>query len=53
VPIAFFTAWGWWNVMFYPALGQWCSFAGGLFMVAANAAWLVQMAFYKITERRA
>jgi len=35
-PKVFFTAWGFWNVFYYPHLGQWISFAGGLFIVAVN-----------------
>lgn len=43
---AFFTAWGCWNLAFYPSLGQWLSFAGGLFLVIVNFIWLCQIAFY-------
>lgn len=38
---AFFAAWGAWNLIYYPALGQWASFAGGVLLVAGNAAWVV------------
>lgn len=38
--VAFFTAWGLWNLVYYPALGQWASFAGGVLLVAGNAAWV-------------
>ena len=41
LPIIFFTSWGLWNLLFYPALGCWWSFAGGIVVVAANAAWLI------------
>lgn len=41
VPIMFFASWGYWNLFYYPHLGQWWSFAGGLNIVAANTAWLV------------
>ena len=34
------TAWGCWNLYYYPALGQWWSFAGGIAVVAANMTWL-------------
>lgn len=37
---AFFTCWGVWNLFYYPALGQWWSFAGGLSVMAANGTWL-------------
>lgn len=36
----FFAAWGWWNLYYYPSLGQWCSFAGGVLLVAGNTAWV-------------
>ena len=39
-PTAFFAAWGAWNLYYYPSLGQWWSLAGGLVVVAANAAWV-------------
>jgi len=26
---AFFTSWGMWNLVYYPSLDQWFSFAGG------------------------
>ena len=38
---AFFAAWGWWNLYYYPSLGQWASFAGGLFLVVGNTWWVV------------
>ena len=38
---AFFTVWGVWNLFYYPALGQWYSFAAGVFLVTGNAAWVV------------
>ena len=37
---AFFAAWGLWNLLFYPALAQWASFAGGVALVAGNVAWV-------------
>jgi hypothetical protein len=37
---AFFTAWGFWNLYFYPHLGQWWSFIGGAVLVAANVAYV-------------
>lgn len=35
-----FTAWGIFNLYYYPHLGQWLSFSGGLVIVLANAAWV-------------
>ena len=43
---AFFTAWGYWNLYYYPHLDQWFSFAGGLSIVVANTVWLGQMMYY-------
>lgn len=37
----FFTAWGLWNMFYYPHLGQWASFVGGLVIAAGNVAWVV------------
>jgi len=39
-PTLYFFAWGCWNVYYYPSLGQWFSFAGGLAILLANALWL-------------
>lgn len=43
---AFFTAWGWWNLYYYPSLGQWWSFAGGVLIVMVNSIWLGQLVYY-------
>lgn len=37
---AFFTLWGCWNLFFYPNLGQWFSFYGGMSIVLANCLWI-------------
>jgi hypothetical protein len=39
--IAVFFAWGFWNLFYYPHLGQWFSFLGGLSLVLANLMWLI------------
>ena len=44
----FFALWGWWNLFYYPSLGQWASAAGGVVMVAANTVWVI----YAIKYRR-
>lgn len=46
VPTAFFMAWGYWNLFYYPHLDQWLSFTGGLLIVSANTFWVGQMAYY-------
>lgn len=38
--IALMTLWGCWNLWYYPHLGQWASFWGGLVIVSANVAGL-------------
>ena len=35
----FYAAWGLWNIVYYPAIGQTLSFWAGLGVVAGNAAW--------------
>lgn len=42
----FFTAWGLWNLYYYPYLHQWASFIGGLLMVIANTLWIGQVVWY-------
>lgn len=42
----FFMLWGYWNLYYYPVLGQWLSFAGGVSIVTANTVWLLQMLYY-------
>lgn len=48
IPTAFFSAWGFWNLYFYPALGQWASFAGGCLIVLTNLVWLALVWYYSI-----
>lgn len=43
----FFTLWGFWNLLYYPALEQWLSLAGGCLIVIANAVWLTLMIHYR------
>lgn len=44
---AFFTGWGVWNLYYYPALGQWFSFAGGLLIATGNLAWVALALKYR------
>lgn len=46
---AVFTVWGVWNLAYYPALGQWLSFVGGVVLVAGNLAWVVEAVKSKST----
>jgi hypothetical protein len=36
----FFTAWGAWNLFYYPSLNQVYSFCGGALLVLANGLWV-------------
>ena len=42
----FFTAWGAWNLYYYPALAQWWSFFGGVSIFLANILWVALMLAY-------
>jgi hypothetical protein len=50
---AFFTAWGLWNLVYYPALGQWFSFWGGVLLVSGNVAWVAMAMRLKFTGAKA
>jgi len=52
VAIIFFTSWGFWNLFYYPHLGQWISFFGGLFIVSANSVWIWMMVYYLRQEKQ-
>jgi len=47
IPTMFFTAWGVWNLYYYPSLGQMFSFYGGMSVVTVNAIWLILVYYYK------
>jgi len=49
--VGFFSAWGLWNLVYYPSLDQWLSFLGGSLLVLANAVWLGQILYYRQRER--
>lgn len=36
----FYTAWGLWNLYYYPSLGQWLSAIAGAVLVLGNLAWV-------------
>jgi hypothetical protein len=44
--VAFFAAWGGWNLYYYPHLDQFWSFAGGVFITLANAIYLPMLVHY-------
>ena len=43
---AFFALWGIWNLFYYPSLGQWASFWGGLFLSVGNTTWVMMSIVY-------
>ena len=47
----FFTSWGFWNLYYYPHLGQWASFIGGVLLVGFNTFWISQMIYYSKKEK--
>jgi hypothetical protein len=49
---AFFMAWGYWNLYYYPYLEQWVSFIGGIGVVTTNTFWLGQMIYYLRKENK-
>lgn len=44
--VAFFAAWGVWNLFYYPHLDQFWSFAGGVFITLANAIYVAMLMHY-------
>ncbi len=46
LPLAFFGTWGLWNLYYYPTLGQWLSFSGGVALVTVNLFNLWLMIYY-------
>ena len=52
VHISFFALWGLWNLFYYPYLGQWYSFAGGVALTSINSVWLYQLIYYTWKEKR-
>jgi len=49
---AFFAAWGWWNLYYYPSLDQWASFVGGIILVLGNTLWVILALRYTRINRR-
>lgn len=49
----FFWSWGIWNVVYYPSLDQWWSFAAGLVLVTVNCFWLYAVVAFTPKERGA
>ena len=49
--VGFFSGWGFWNLYYYPYLGQWWSFAGGVSLVIVNTAWVILLIWYDTKQR--
>ena len=47
----FFATWGFWNVIYYPALNQPLSAVAGAFLALANAVWVVLALKYMKKEK--
>jgi hypothetical protein len=50
--VVFFTLWGFWNLYYYPHLGQFWSFVGGVGVVGANGVWAVMIVWYGYVRPR-
>lgn len=46
----FFMVWGLWNLYYYPSLGQWTSFVGGVGVVLANMLLVAMILYYNYQE---
>jgi hypothetical protein len=46
LPVLVFTAWGFWNLYFYPSLDQWLSGLAAVLVVSANVTWVGQLLYY-------
>jgi len=46
IHVFFFALWGFWNLYYYPHLGQYLSFWGGVLVVTINTFWVGQMLYY-------
>lgn len=49
--IAFMTLWGFWNLIYYPSLGQWLSFGAGLLLVGGNLFWVMLVLQLKYSKK--
>ncbi len=46
VSCIFFCTWGYWNLLYYPLLGQWMSTAGAALLTLFNTIWIGQAIYY-------
>jgi membrane protein YdbS with pleckstrin-like domain len=49
--VLFFVTWGYWNLYYYPHLGQFISLVGGVVLAVANTIWLIMIIYYKRRKR--
>jgi len=49
--VLFFSAWGYWNIFYYPSLGQWLSGVAGMILAMGNSAWVI-LAIHYISKKR-
>lgn len=47
----YFTSWSYWNLHYYPNLGQWYSFIGGGFTTICHTIWLSMILYYIRKEK--
>lgn len=52
ISTGFFGAWGLWNLFYYPSLGQWWSFAGGLFIVIGHISYVSLLIYFIRREKK-
>jgi len=50
IPVMNWIVRGWWNLYYFPYLGQMISFVAGILVVTANMWWLALMFYYKRKE---
>ena len=46
IHVSYFTLWGYWNLYYYPHLGQWWSLIGSIGVVVTNTLWVVLLVYY-------
>jgi hypothetical protein len=47
----FYSAWGVWNLWYYPAIGQIFSFLAGIAVVTGNIAWVTLAVRFRVFQR--
>jgi len=52
ISLIYFLAWGFWNLIYYPSLGQFWSFIGGIGLVIANLIWVTLFVYYRFFAHR-